>query len=343
MNILVVGLGSMGKRRVRCLQALGVPAEAIVGFDSRADRRAETEATYHIRAFASFDEAVQAATPDALIISVPPHHHHTYMKEAARLRLPFFVEASVVDHDMETVMAACREAGILAAPSSTLFFHPAIRCIRECVQSGRLGKLSLVLYHSGQYLPDWHSYEGVADYYVSNPSTGGGREIVPFELTWLVDVFGFPRRVTGLYRKTIDIAGAERIDDTYSSLLDYGDFLMNLTVDVVSRCATRRLLINGDKAQLRWDWDQNCIELYEPENGAWTRMPYEMAAAQPGYAANIGENMYIDEIKTFLEAVAGKKPFVNTLDKDHAVLKLLYAMERSDVTASMVPVDFVRW
>ena len=36
MNLLVIGLGSMGKRRIRCLQALEV--KNIVGFDTRDDR-----------------------------------------------------------------------------------------------------------------------------------------------------------------------------------------------------------------------------------------------------------------------------------------------------------------
>ena len=39
MKFLIVGLGSMGKRRVRNLQRLGMTD--ITGFDPRADRRDE--------------------------------------------------------------------------------------------------------------------------------------------------------------------------------------------------------------------------------------------------------------------------------------------------------------
>lgn len=341
MKVLIIGLGSMGKRRVRCLLALGYSAADIAGFDLREDRRSEAASLYGIRTFAAFEDAVSAHAPDALVISVPPQHHHIYMKESVRLKLPFFVEASVVDYGMDALITECRKAGILAAPSSTLYFHPAVRIIRDCLP--RLGKLSLVSYHSGQYLPDWHSYEHVRDYYVSNRSTSGGREIVPFELTWLVDVFGFPRRIAALYGQTIQMEGAEATDDTYTALLDYGYFYMNLTVDVVSRVAVRRLLINGDAGQLRWDWDSNVVELFDAATGRWEKISYEMAPAQKGYAANIGENMYIDELAAFLEAAKTGKPFVNTLEKDHAVLKMLYSMEKSDQTSTFTPVDFVRW
>ena len=82
-----------------------------------------------------------------------------------------------------------------------------------------LGKVANFSYHSGQYLPDWHPWERVADYYVSNPETGGAREIVPFELTWLTEVFGWPASVSGERASTMDVGAA--IDDTYVLTLRY--------------------------------------------------------------------------------------------------------------------------
>jgi predicted dehydrogenase len=334
MKFLVIGLGSMGKRRVRCLKALGY--SEIYGFDVRQDRRAEAEEKYEIRTYGDFNAALDEVKPSALIISVPPDLHHIYIMQAVDHRIHFFVEASVVDTDMDLIRAKLEGLNIVAAPSATLVFHPAIQQISKIIDSGSLGKISNIILHSGQYLPDWHTYEHVKDYYVSNPATGGGREIVPFELAWVANLFGFPRRVCGNFRKTIDIAGAEAIDDTYNFLLDYGDFLATITVDVVSRHATRRLLINGDKKQLVWDWDYNCIKVFDPEAGRWTEVPYEMAAAATGYNTNIGENMYIDEIRRFIEAIEGVQPFINTIENDHRVLKLLYAIEESDNKSKIV-------
>jgi predicted dehydrogenase len=330
MNFLVAGLGSMGKRRVRCLKALG--HEPIYGFDLRADRRKEAEDRYGIRTFADIGAALAAAKPHALIISVPPDAHHIYMKLAAERGIHFFVEASVVDTDMAVIARQSAAARIVAAPSATLRFHPGVHRIRELVRGGALGKISNVIYHCGQYLPDWHTYEKVGDYYVSNPLTGGAREIVPFELTWLTDIFGMPKKVSGNVRKTITIAGAERIDDTYNCLLDYGDFLAVITVDVVSRSATRRLTVNGAAQQLYWDWSRNRVELYDPVKGKWEGTGYQMGQAEKGYNENIGENMYIDELRSFIDATLGKGRFVNTLADDHAVLKLLYAVEEAERT-----------
>lgn len=328
MNFLVVGLGSMGKRRIRCLKALG--EESVYGFDKRPDRREEAEEKYGIRTFDDFETAVATAKPNALVVSVPPDAHHIYMKFAIERGIHFFVEASVTDDSFDWIKAELKKGKVVGVPSSTLMFHPAIRMIDDFVKSGELGKVSNLLFHSGQYLPDWHTYEKVSEYYVSNPLTGGGREIVPFELTWITKVFGFPKKVAGNFRKTINIEGAEKIEDTYNILMDYGDRLACVTVDVVSRYATRRLMVNGDKAQLVWSWDQNCIQVYYPEKAQWVRHEYKMMSSEKGYNPNIGENMYIEEIRNFLDAIAGKAPAMNTMEDDHKVLKILYAAERSD-------------
>jgi predicted dehydrogenase len=327
MKAVVIGLGSMGKRRVRCLQALGVAD--ITGIDLREDRRGETRAKYGVPVATDFVAAL-ASPPDVAIISLPPKLHVAAMTECVRHRVPFFVEASVVDDGLHEIVVAAKTAGLVAAPSTTLHFHPAIAEVFRIVRSGRLGKISNVMLHSGQYLPDWHTYEKVADYYVSEPATGGAREIVPFELTWFTELFGLPRRVVANHRKTIEIEGAEYIDDTYNCLLDYGSFLASVTVDVVSRHATRRLTINGSLGQLAWSWDEPAIRVFDGATGDWTEMAYKMEEAEAGYNKNIGENMYIDEIRAFLDAVGGGAAFPNSLEQDHKVLKLLYALERSD-------------
>lgn len=329
LKVLVVGLGSMGKRRIRNLQALGV--KEIVGFDGRKDRREEAQNLYNISLLDQINKGnIQSNGFDALVISVPPAAHHHYMEMSAKLKIPFFVEASVVDEGLNEVISTVKENNIIAAPSGTLFFHDGIRKIYEIVQSGELGKITNVTYHSGQYLPDWHTYEKVSEYYVSQKETGGAREIVPFELTWITKLFGFPKTVMGSYLKTIEIVGAEEIDDTYNAILSYKEgFLINLTIDVVSRFATRSLLINGSKKQLRWLWENQSIEIFDPKSNKWESYKYESLKAHDGYNKNITEQMYINEVTNFLNAVTGKEAFFNDLEYDRNVLRLLYTIEQS--------------
>lgn len=334
--VLVVGLGSMGKRRLRNLKALGVGP--LHGFDQRADRRTEVERIGDVTVHASFEAAIEAAGPAALVISVPPDVHHIYMERAVALGIPFFVEASVIADGMEQVIAAARAKGVFAAPSSTMWFHPAVKKIVELVRSGYLGRISNVLYHMGNYLPDWHTYERVSDFYVSKKETGGAREIVPFELTWLTKLFGFPKRVCGLHRRTIDIPGAPDIDDTYNVLLDHGTYSIVLTVDVVTRSSIRRMLINGSERELIWNWDDGEVRVFHHDKQEWEVFPYQALEAASGYNRNITEGMYIDEMAAFLAGIIAPSTYVNTLEDDLRVLKLLLSIEASGQQGKFVEV-----
>lgn len=338
MNFLVIGLGSMGKRRIRCLKSLGF--NNIYGFDIRDDRITETKEKYGIETFSDFNFAIKKSKPSAFIISVPPDLHHIYMLKAIENNIHFFVEASVTNTNIDEIKEKLKKSNIIAAPSATSLFLPSIKKIFQIVNEGSLGKLSNIIYHTGQYLPDWHSYEDVSDFYVSNPTTGGAREMVPFELTWLVKLFGFPKKVFGNFRKTISIKGAESIDDTYNFLLDYDEFLATITIDVVSRYATRSLLINGDKKQLIWNWDKNYVSVFNPSDTKWENITYEKGIAEEGYNPNISENHYIEEIRSFVESIKHNRSFINSIENDYKILKLLYTIEESDKKSKALEVNF---
>ena len=52
MNIIVIGLGSMGKRRIRLIKTI-YPEFVLYGIDTRADRRAEVKSLFDIVCFES--------------------------------------------------------------------------------------------------------------------------------------------------------------------------------------------------------------------------------------------------------------------------------------------------
>jgi len=324
MRFLVVGLGSMGKRRVRCLQALGY--NDIIGFDAREDRRHEATQRYGIATVASL-EGLSLSGLSAMIVSVPPDRHADFAIKAVQAGLPVFIEASVVLEDVYSIRSAMR-GGSIVAPSCTLRFHPIIKDITRIVQEGRYGKVTNFSYHSGQYLPDWHPWEKVSDFYVSNRATGGGREIVPFELTWMVDTLGWPVEAKGCFRKTMDV-GAE-IEDSYAFVLSYADKVGTVIVDVAARYAVRNLVINLEKAQIQWKWDDACFSLYEVETGRWIRFEQPEFSSASGYNKNIGEQMYIDELASFICSFTGGAPFPNSIDDDIRVLEILKGIEDSD-------------
>ena len=319
MKFLVIGLGSMGKRRVRCLQALGY--QNIIGFDPRKDRCQEAQQTYGISTRSTLETAPPDAY-DAWVISTPPDRHNEYLSKAVDAGVPAFVEASAILKGLAEIKIRAAENDVLIAPSCTVRFHPLVKDIKQLVKGGTYGRVTNFSYHFGQYLPDWHPWEKVTDFYASKKATGACRELVPFELTWLTDIVGLPEQIIGLSGQTMDV-GAD-IEDTYAIALKFPKSFGTLVVDIVSRYALRHLLLNLEYGQILWRWDKPYVKVYDARQNRWITYEQQVARAHRGYNENISEQMYIEEIETFIQAVDGKRPFPNTLDDDIKMLEILY-------------------
>ncbi len=326
MKYLIIGLGSMGKRRIRNLIHLN--ERDILGFDIQEKRRQEVDKLYNTQTIANVEDTPWKNV-DALIISTPPHIHDAYIKLAIEKKKPCFVEASVILKNLPELNRKAKKANVLIAPSCTLRFHPAIKDIAALVKSGLYGQVTNFTYHSGQYLPDWHPWEKVKDYYAGQKETGGAREIVPFELTWITDIFGFPKKIFGAYGKTTDIGAP--IDDTYAFVMDFGRSFGTVTVDIVARYAIRHLILNMERGQIIWRWDEPVVSLYEAGKKRWVRYHYPQGQVATGYNVNISEDMYIEEIKAFIDALHtnSRKPFPNSIENDIKILTLLETIEHS--------------
>jgi predicted dehydrogenase len=331
MKFLIVGLGSMGKRRIRNLTYL--KAGDLLCFDPREDRRKEAEEKYGVKTFADFDRAM-AENPDVLIVSTPPDLHMKYALAAAKAGKHFFCEASVVDDGMDEVMALCRGKKLVAAPSCTMRFHPAVKIIKEQVDKGAVGKILGLTYHSGQYLPDWHPWEDYRKFYVAKRATGACREIVPFELTWLTWVLGGVKTVSCLKGKVGNLE--IDIDDVYQLLLGFESGLIgHMLVDVVARVAYRSFRLLGQDGVIEWNYAEKKVRVYTAADKAWKEIPEPAPIVEAGYVT-AAENMYIEEMRTLINAVQGKSPWPYRLEDDRATLGILYDAERSAETGKHV-------
>jgi len=327
MRFLIIGLGSMGKRRIRCLQRLG--QMDIVGFDPREDRRQEAVDKYGITSEGDMEKAIKAEF-DAWIISTPPDTHLDYGFMAIENGIPFFTEANVSDPRGSSMAALVRDTGILGAPSSTMRYYFGPKKIKALLSKNVIGKPLLFTYHTGQYLPDWHPWESYKDFYVSKRETGACREIVPFELSWLAEVFGKVTTLSALKDKVSDLDCD--IDDVYQLLLRFENGLSgHLLVDVVSRPAVRVFRIAGSLGTIEWDHTANQVRLWTmgAEPNAYELETFDLGAGtvEAGYIH--AEEPYVEEMADFIAAVNGERAWPYSFEDDEAVLDQLIRAENS--------------
>ena len=322
MKFLIVGLGSMGKRRIRNLKAL--EQNDLIGFDPRADRCSETYENFQLKTFTDISEALKEK-PDAMIISTPPDLHMRYAKIAIQNKVHFFTEASVVQDEMDEVIRNLESCGIVGLPSCTMRYHPIVINVQQIIKSNKIGKPLAFLYHSGQYLPDWHPWEDYRKFYVSKRATGGCREIVPFEINWLTNIFGKIKTASAMKSKVSKLE--VDIDDIYNVLFEFESGLQgNLTVDVIARFPFRQLKVLGENGVIVADWSERMVQCFTKEEG-WVDKRIDDGVIEKNYIH--GDGPYIDEMRIFIKSIKKEISQPYTFEEDLKILKILESIEKS--------------
>lgn len=333
MKFLVIGLGSMGKRRVRNLQHLG--EKDIIGFDLSDDRRQETNKKYGIEVFSNFEKAV-SKDPDVFIISTPPDKHIEYALIAARSDRHFFTEADVMDDGMEELIEICKNKNIVAAPSVTPIFRQSTKIIKQLLDKKTIGKVLLFTHHLGQYLPDWHPWEDISTFYVGKRETGACREMVPFEMIWLNWLFGDVDTISCFKSKQSNLH--VDIDDTYQIMMRFKNGIVaSLVSDVVSRHPFNSLRIIGETGVIEWEWLDKIIRVYDSTTQTWTEHKETEAKVKTGFLTP--DDQYVEEMRHFINSINGKEKYFHTFEDNYRILQILYAAEESSDTGMHIKME----
>jgi len=324
VKILVVGLGSMGKRRIRLLMRFE-QVEKIIGIDSRDDRRYEVEKLYECDTYSSIDEALMKENNvSCAFICTAPMSHSILIKKALDCNLNVFTEINLIaDGYIENVELAKAKNKILFL-SSTFLYREEIQYLQKCI--GNKNRLNYV-YHVGQYLPDWHPWENYNDFFVGSKETNGCRELLAIELPWILRIFGKIKK----YNVVADNISELNIDYKDNFIIQFEHDNGNkgvIIIDIVSPKGVRNLEIYGENVYYSWNGSPDTLEEFEPTERKVRKVKLlEEAEHIDGYSSFIVENAYQNEIQEFMDAIEGKCKLKYGFMEDIEVLKLIDSIE----------------
>lgn len=324
MEVVVIGLGSMGKRRIRLLRER--KDIAIFGIDSNAERCAEVREKFGVECFPGLDEACAARRIDCALVCTSPLSHAAIISDCLDHGLHVFTEINLVSDGYAENIAKAKEKGKVLFLSSTFLYQDDTDKIIEKVK-GSQAPLNYI-YHVGQYLPDWHPWESYNSYFIGNPRTNGCREILAIELPWIVTCFGAVKSVKCIKSKNTGLNVS--YDDNLMILLEHeGGAKGCFAVDVVSRCAIRNLEIFGEDLHLFWHGSVETLSEYDIASKQVKPVKIDSVSEHmEGYADFIDENPYRKEIASFLDLVEGRADTsVWDFERDTQVLKLIDEIE----------------
>lgn len=324
MKIIVIGLGSMGKRRIRLLNER--KDVQLFGIDSQESRCQEVIKMFGIKCYTSISEVVAKEHPEAAVISTSPLSHAAIIKECLQNNLHVFTEINLVPDGYAENMRMAKEKNRVLFLSSTFLYRKETQTIIEKVQQAHC-PLNYI-YHIGQYLPDWHPWESYTSYFIGDKRTNGCREIMAIDLPWIVTAFGPIKKISAIKSKNTQL----NIDynDNYLITIDHeGGHKGVLAVDVVTRKAIRHIDVYGEQFQMSWNGTADSLTQYNIDTKQEEKIVFEDASEHvEGYAAFITENPYREELNAFLLQIADttKQPAWD-FEKDLKVLKVIDQIE----------------
>ncbi len=312
----------MGMRRIRMLCALGVRKECIAGYDRDGVKRDIASVTHGIQTYATFKEAIAGYAPHALVISTSPESHSEYFLYAARTTLHFFCEVTTTDKGYKELLPLLNSS-FVAAPSCTYRFSPAIVALKKELK--KIGKLYAFTYHVGQYLPSWHPWEDYRNIYFSKKKTGACREMFVYDFIWLLDLLGGSiKTIKGVHGKVSNLEMTA--DDVYAMGVILTNKVMGtFLIDLLSKTVKRSLRIVGEKGVVEWDWKEHIVRVFEEKKKKWETKIFKEGYIYKGYTSS--EDMYEYEMKAFIDAIKGKRPFPYTYKENSRLLLELHSFE----------------
>ena len=326
MDIIVIGLGSMGRRRIRLLKEYDRELN-IVGVDSREDRRNQALSELEVHSFSSVEEACRLNHKIELaFVCTSPLSHALIIKECLERGLHVFSEINLRPDGYDENIRLAKERGVVLFLSSTFLYREEMKYLKKELQSIRGG---FSYYHVGQYLPDWHPWENYKDFFVGNRATNGCRELMAIEFPWISDVFGQIESVKSIHSK----CSALDIDfpDTYQLLISHKNKGTGMVmIDVLSRKAVRRLEVMSEERYISWDGTPEGLSVYNLEKKEDVRVPlYETIHSRSDYSPSIIENAYFSEIENFFDVVNGKAEPRYSFEKDLTTLQWIDKIEET--------------
>lgn len=325
INIVVIGLGSMGRRRIRLMKQ-NMKDIFIIGIDEREDRRNEVSQLYGIKVYCSLRDALSEQRILAAFISTSPLSHGALIRECLEYNLHVFTELNLVQDQYEQNMALASLQNKVLFLSSTFLYRKEIEYMIDKVHS--VQGIIHYNYHVGQYLPDWHPWEKYSDFFVGNKKTSGCREIFAIEFPWLLECFGEVKSFAVKRSKVTSLS----IDypDGYLVLLEHHSGHKGvLSVDIASRKAVRNLEIYGESIYLKWDGTPNGLYNYNIEQKCEELQKlYDDVNCISGYSQQIVENAYYKEIENFFHVIEGKEEPRYSFYKDKKTLDLIDQLEK---------------
>ena len=320
MKILIVGLGSIGKRHLTNI--CSTTNYEIIIFSKRTDLQDLRKK--NIKVFDSLDLCLKE-NPNVAFITNETSKHIPIALRLAKKGLHLFIEKPISNDlkQMKKLLEIVKEKKIITLVGCNFRFHNCIRKIKSLIEQKKIGKIISVKVECGTYLPDWHPYEDYSRGYAARDDLGGGIVLTCIhELDYLYWFFGKINEVFSITGKFSELKVTT--DDLSAIILKFkNNVIAEVHLDYFQRPEARSCKIIGTIGTIEWNYTTNEVKVYSSRTKKWTSM---MKVKQEEK-----EQMYLKELKHFLDCIKNKKKSINDFEQGTYLLKTALGIKKSSI------------
>ena len=308
MKFLIAGLGSIGRRHLNMLRALG--QDDIVLYRTHQSTLDDDDLA-GIPVKTDLRDALDLK-PDAVVVANPTSLHMDVAIPAAEAGCHILLEKPISDDlsRMDELRLAAKKSGSRILVGFQFRYHPTLNKARELIHDGTLGQILSAHSHWGEYLPNWHPWEDYRESYAARADLGGG---VIGTLTHPID---YLRYLLGDVEEMVSLQGHISPLEL-SSVEDVGEMALKFKsgaigavhVNYFQRPPDHRLEIVGTKGTLRWNNADGILHHYDmpDEFGTWSANPSAPIYTEYPLPDDFERNyLFVEQMAHFLEVVQGR-------------------------------------
>ena len=330
-RLLIVGLGSIGKRHARLAREVS-PGAQIVALRHR-DCTGELPVGID-HCVSSMDAAIDFG-PQAAVVANPARYHLEVALPLARAGVHLLIEKPI-SHRIRGVpelIDICEASGLTLMTGYNLRYMPSLQKFRDYVREERVGRVISVRAEVGQFLPSWRPGTDYRQSVSARAELGGGVLLeLSHEIDYLCWMFGEVEWVSA----TLGRGGGFEIDVEDTAHLVIGfvprggavPVVAALNMDFIRRDTTRGCTVIGEAGSLRWNGVDATVDVFDPGEASWRSL-----FAQE----NQRDATYLAEWREFLRCIeGGGRPAVSGQD-GLAALRVIEAARKSADAGCVAP------
>ena len=317
-SALIIGVGSIGERHLRCFQESGLFTVAVC--ERNAELGRSIMAKYACPFYGTLEESLEAETFDLAVVCTPANTHIPIAMECVRRGLHVLLEKPLsvsLDGVAELKqLADARQRTIrVAYPLRAI---PALLALKDLLLEEKLGKIRHLSVVTGQDFPRLRpAYRTI---YYTRHETGGGsiQDALTHQfhtIEWLVS----PIRSVFASAAHQVLEGVE-VEDTVNlvATLDDGT-LASFAFNHFQAHNESTITLNGTQGSARFEMHTQRLGLFPHGGSEWTWTDYSLEKY---------DQVFIQQAVYFLAAISGQDTPLATLDDALQTLKVnLAALE----------------